>query len=81
MLSFRAKGANETRVHTVACLLLDTGLRISEALESRRTACDLDNLVLRVQRKGNKQQLVPISLEMRKILWRWLAKHSGIRSR
>ena len=25
LLSFRAKGANETRAHTVACLLLDTG--------------------------------------------------------
>jgi len=73
LLSFRPKGANQTRAHTVACLLLDTGLRISEALELRRSGCDLDNLVLRVLRKGNKQQLVPISFEMRKILWRWLA--------
>ncbi len=76
LLGFRAAGANQTRAHTVACLALDTGLRISEALALRRTACDLDNLVLRVLRKGNKQQLVPISFEMRKILWRWLARHT-----
>jgi integrase/recombinase XerD len=70
LLAFIPRGANETRAYVVASLLLDTGLRISEALGLRRTDCDLDNLVLKVLRKGNKQQLVPMSFEMRKVLWR-----------
>ncbi len=32
LLSFKPKGLNERRSYTLVCLLLDTGLRISEAL-------------------------------------------------
>jgi integrase/recombinase XerD len=72
VIGFRPKGWYQQRIHTLSCLLLDTGLRIAEALALRREDVDLDNLLVRVHGKGGKQRLVPISLEMRKLLWRWL---------
>jgi site-specific recombinase XerD len=66
---------NETRAHAIALVALDTGLRISELLSLTRQDVDLDNLVLLVHGKGNKQRLVPVSIELRKVLYRHLAKH------
>jgi integrase/recombinase XerD len=60
----------------VASLLLDTGLRISEALGLRKQDIDFDNLVLKVYGKGSKERLVPMSLELRKMLFRWNQKPS-----
>ena len=42
---------------------------------------DLDNLVLRVNRKGSRQRLVPISMEGRKHLFRWLQTYGRGRGR
>jgi integrase/recombinase XerD len=51
-------------------VLLDCGLRAAEALRLTRQDVDFDNLVLKVLGKGNKQRLVPMSMELRKLLWR-----------
>lgn len=75
-LAFKPKGRNLTRAHMVASLLLDTGLRISEALGLRKQDIDFDNLVLKVYGKGSKERLVPMSLELRKMLFRWNQKPS-----
>jgi site-specific recombinase XerD len=61
----------------LALVLLDCGLRISEALGLERDDVDLDGLVLRVTGKGRKVRLVPISNELRKHLFRYLDKTSG----
>lgn len=57
--------------------LLDCGLRISEALSLERENVDLDNLVVRVLGKGSKERLVPISVVLRKHLFRFLRQTSG----
>lgn len=36
---------------------------------------DLDNLVIKVRGKGDKERLLPISVEMRKILCVYLSRH------
>lgn len=72
IVGFRPKGSCQQRIYTLACVLLDTGLRIDEALSLRRFDVDFDNLLLRVRGKGAKERLVPMSVEMRKLLWRWL---------
>jgi len=74
LLAFKPKGTNECRTWPAVCVMLDAGPRLSEVLGLRKTDIDLDNLLLRLRGKGNKQRLVPMSLELRKILYRYLLK-------
>jgi integrase/recombinase XerD len=77
MVSYKAASLNERRLHTMVCVLFDTGLRISEALTLTKENVDLDNLAIKVYGKGGKHRLVPFSLELRKVLWRWRQRASG----
>jgi len=77
IIGFRPRGGYEQRMYTLALALLDTGLRIDEALSLKRSDVDLDNLLLRVYGKGAKERLVPMSVEMRKLMWRWLRNEQG----
>jgi len=77
IFSFKPKSFTEKRIHALLCLLIDTGIRISEALTLKREKIDFDNLLLTVKGKGNKERPVPISLELRKILWRFSLTHSS----
>ena len=74
-LRFRAKTFSGFRLHALAALLLDTGLRIEEALGLQRAQLDLENLLVTVKGKGEKHRVVPMSFELRKVLYRWLARH------
>jgi integrase/recombinase XerD len=69
------KSRNEVRPHGLIYLLVDTGVRIDEALKLRVDGVDLGNLLVKVRGKGNKERIVPISIEMRKVLYRYLDKH------
>ena len=77
LLQFSPKGRNLKRAHTLTLLLLDTGLRFAEALGLTWDRVDLDNLVLKVLGKGGKHRVVPISLECRKVLYRWKQQQRG----
>jgi site-specific recombinase XerD len=77
LLQFSPKGRNLKRAHTLTLLLLDTGLRFAEALGLTWDRADLDNLVLKVLGKGGKHRVVPISLECRKVLYRWKQQQRG----
>ncbi len=79
LVNWKPIGRNEARAHAIALIALDTGLRISELLGLTREQVNLDNLILRVNGKGNKQRLVPMSIELRKVLHRHLAKHNHAR--
>jgi len=70
----KPQGRNEHRARMAALTALDTGMRIQELLNLRRLDVDFDNLMFRVQGKGNKQRLVPMSLELRKLLFRYLSQ-------
>lgn len=72
IVEFRPTTLNMRRVHVLTCLLLDTGLRLTEALSLVCERVDFDNLLLRVLGKGQRERLVPFSCAMRKLLWRWL---------
>jgi site-specific recombinase XerD len=73
LVAFRPACLNQRRAWTLAITLLDTGLRIDEALGLERANVNLDDMVLRVLGKGRKERLVPVSVEARKHLYRWLA--------
>jgi integrase/recombinase XerD len=77
VVTYRPKGRIETRTWVLALVLLDCGLRISEALGLERADVDLDGLVLKVLGKGGKVRLVPLSHELRKHLFRFLDKTEG----
>ena len=62
------RGCNLSRAHLLALLLLDTGLRFSEALGLRWENVDLESLLVKVVGKGGKHRAVPISFEGRKAL-------------
>jgi site-specific recombinase XerD len=66
---------NETRLKAMVRTALDTGVRVQEFLNLRRSDVDFDNLLLRVHGKGNKHRLVPMSIELRKLLYRYLSRH------
>lgn len=79
LASWKPIGGNQTRVLALALTALDSGLRISELLGLNRQDVDFDHLTLKVKGKGNKQRLVPMSLELRKVLFRYLTKHNHAR--
>jgi len=61
---------SEFRLHALVAMLLDCGLRIEEALELTREKIDMDNLLVKVKGKGDKHRIVPMSLELRRVLHR-----------
>jgi|ERR1035437_1781359 site-specific recombinase XerD len=77
LIAFKPKGINQTRTHTAALLILEGGYRISELLNLPFEHCDFENLVVKVRGKGGKHRLVPLSTDMRKVLYRYAVKHSG----
>jgi integrase/recombinase XerD len=72
LMHCRLQTLTERRTWTVILLMLDTGIRVSEALGIERARVDLDGSVLTVMGKGRKERVVPFSLEMRKALYRWM---------
>jgi site-specific recombinase XerD len=76
IFSYKPKSFTEHRLHALLCLVMDTGIRISEAFDLRKEKVDFDSLLLTVRGKGNKERPVPMSLELRKVLWKFSQKHS-----
>ncbi len=72
IVDWKPSNGFERRLHLLMLVQLDCGLRFAECLTLRTESVDLDNCVLRVNGKGNKQRLVPFSLELRKKLFRHL---------
>jgi integrase len=58
-----------------AITALDRGTRIRELLDLKRSEVDLDNLCFKVRGKGDKYRLAPMSIELRKLLFRHLSQH------
>ncbi len=75
LLGYKPKGRNQARAHLIACVVLDCGLRISEVLTLTWENVDLDSVCLKVKGKGSKERIVPISAELRKLLFRWQQRH------
>lgn len=67
----RPKSFYERRLHLLALLLLDTGARITEALTTRVSDVDLDNLLITLDGKGRKQRIIPISFALRRAVHRF----------
>ena len=77
IISFKPKTLTERRLHVLLLTLMDTGLRINEALTLEVRNVDFDNLLLKVMGKGKKERVVPFSYELRKVLYRYLKGHQS----
>ena len=71
ILAFRPKTFVEWRVHTLAATILDTGCRINELLTVAAKDFDFDSLLLTVNGKGRKERRVPLSIELRRLVFRF----------
>lgn len=82
LIGYKPKTFRQARLHLAVLLIMDTGLRISEALSLRHGDVDFDNLILKVLGKGQKERLVPFSPELRRRFYRFdqLKAKKGIRS-
>jgi integrase/recombinase XerD len=72
LVNFKARRFFERRLHLLILILLDTGCRITEATGLKVSDVDMDNLLLTLTGKGRKQRKVPFSLELRKVLYRYI---------
>lgn len=70
-------GAKKARTKVLMSLLLDTGVRIEEAMSLTWKDVDFDNCLLTVTGKGDKQRKIPFSVELRKILFRFSKNQSA----
>jgi integrase/recombinase XerD len=69
ILIYRPQTFAHRRIHALVSTILDTGCRIEEVLGARVADFDFDNLLLTVYGKGRKERRVPISTELRKVLF------------
>jgi integrase/recombinase XerD len=76
ILSWKPRDFVEHRLYAILCLLIDTGIRIEEALTIPLSKVDYDNMLITVHGKGNKERIVPMSFELRKVLLRFQKMHS-----
>jgi integrase/recombinase XerD len=63
---------------TFVCLLLDTGLRLSEALNLKLSDIDLSQGFVRVVGKGGKERFVPIGESVKVVLHRYLLRRMTV---
>lgn len=75
LLIYKPKTFAQRRLHALVCLIIDTGARIDELLSLKRDHIDFNNLYILVKGKGNKERIIPISIEARKVLFKFLASH------
>src|SRR5262245_33094207 len=71
LLARKPKGFIGNRLHALIAFVLDTGVRVDEALTARVGSVIYENLLVTVFGKGRKERRVPFSFELRKVLYRY----------
>lgn len=66
----------EKRLYTLIITLIDSGVRIDEALTLNREDVNFYDMLIKVKGKGKRERVVPFSLELRKVLWKFTRTHS-----
>ena len=67
-MRWKAHGFFQRRLYVLMLTLLDTGIRLDEGLSLCVQDCNLDDLLLTVTGKGRKQRIIPFSVELRRVL-------------
>jgi len=69
------RSAEGYRDYTIFLTLLDTGLRVSELCGLKLCNLWLEDGVLKVLGKGNKERLIPIGKQVQRLLWRYISRY------
>jgi site-specific recombinase XerD len=72
MINYKASTKSLQRLQVIIEFLLETGCRISEAVSLRVDGVDFDAPQVLVTGKGRKDRIIPMSVELRKSLFKWM---------
>lgn len=75
IVRFKPHTFTEKRLKAILLVMIDTGIRINEAINIDKHKIDFENLLLSVMGKGNKERIIPFSYELRKVLFKYSATH------
>lgn len=75
LLSVINRSAEGYRDMVITLILLDTGLRVNELINLKMDNVWLEESLIKVLGKGNKERLVPIGKQIRKLLWRYISQY------
>jgi len=75
LVQYKAKSKHERKVHLLILLLLDTGARLSEALNVHVSEINMADCLVLLKGKGDRERLVPFSFEMRKHIYRFVQEY------
>jgi len=62
------------RDHAIILTLLDSGIRVSEMCHMKLENVWLEDGMLKILGKGNKERLVPIGKQVQRCLWRYISR-------
>ncbi|HEY0170579.1 MAG TPA: tyrosine-type recombinase/integrase [Pyrinomonadaceae bacterium] len=75
LLDYKPQSFGERRAHALTLALIDTGARVDEFLSLTRENVNFESLTIKVKGKGSKERIVPMSIELRRVLVRYLKTH------
>lgn len=74
---FNVRSFVQLRNYCMCCLMLDSGLRLHEVVTLTMDHVHLSEGFLIVNGKGNKERLVPLGLNTRKVLLKYIVRRPG----
>lgn len=74
-IDWKQKTWFQQRLYALIITVIDSGIRIDEALTLKRGDVNFYDMEIKVKGKGSKQRVVPFSLELRKVLWKFSRTH------
>ncbi len=72
LIAYKPRNFGQERTRALIALTVDTGLRIHESLSLTRENLNLDQLMITIKGKGGKVRYVPMSQDLRKILFKFM---------
>lgn len=75
LMDWKPKTWFESRLYALLITLIDSGIRIDEALTLERSEVNFSDMLIKVKGKGKRERVVPFSLELRKVLWKFSRTH------
>ena len=75
LLGVMSSSVEGYRDAVIVLTLLDTSLRVNELINLKMENVWLEEGLIKVLGKGNKERLVPIGKQIRKLLWRYITQY------